>query len=950
MNRIQSSIKDIFNQSLNSVKHNICLKRCREIDEKYPNIREESYQFMIDLVKKIMVTDGHSYEVNNFLEFIAKLSTFLYFKHTTTTSSTSSTTTSSSSTLLYILMIDACKWTKSQSKDIRLRSCQLLRDILTILKTIKRLGQRLYDKITSVRVMAVLAIVHLQDAKDKDDNVTTMLLEVLENDSSSEVRKTIIQNMAITYRTLSSVIHRVRDSDPYIRKKTFNFLSKRVKLDLIDKVESRIFLIGGLLDSDDNVKKACQEMICDGWMEKLNNDFEKLLSLFDIERNAGVCERLLRCIFENGIYPTLDFNVNTLQSAQSIFCWRYYLDYLKNHRPTTEQNTGGLLVLEQELDRVTPNPNELLDNLQRFNVVDHSFILCQLFEIINQSDNPDPLFRDKCSSYFRDLLASLKVDIKVKRVILNTLRSLTIHTLTIISDFIEYAHPIFDKVEVHGLYSYILECLKLLHNDEIIQLSIRCASLYFNLDTENKCRSDWNIILLFIHQNSNINIKIEAIATCFDIILSKPSDNTVEFCQKFIKTVKTILNIDHQASNDLDPEYINIIFKGLCKLYYLNYWTDQDDFQMLVTHFFNPIKVPIAHNTFDEFVKTFVHISKANMFKFTDTFETVLIEYYHLYQDYNSPDDKKKTIQNIVNYYVSTIKPKHKLQEPVVAEIMLSLLIKMLKLIIYFTKHGNTLILCETVKYFYVPDDQSILPRLKAFTMIAMERSKKNKKSMTLLQHLQKDIESKCPNAPSDDDLHTARNQVKSFSKHSNKYIDKRSVEEDEDDDDNDQDDQSDEDDDSNESIDVDVLEPDVSADSIEEIEISDDDDDDYIKKATDISYIIIEDDDDSAEVKEPEEPKPTVYVKKEVKKEPKEENKERDTSSRVTNRDKESKLTTTKHQHRDRVKEKEKEKERGRERDKEQESNDHNHQKDKEFNIEERPQKKQKTNCIIIV
>lgn len=67
---------------------------------------------------------------------------------------------------------------------------------------------RLHDKFPAVRVQAVAAISRLQDPADPECTVIATYLKLMSTDSSAEVRKAVLLNIAISTQTLEGVIGR----------------------------------------------------------------------------------------------------------------------------------------------------------------------------------------------------------------------------------------------------------------------------------------------------------------------------------------------------------------------------------------------------------------------------------------------------------------------------------------------------------------------------------------------------------------------------------------------------------------------------------------------------------------------------------------------------------------------------------------------------------------------
>mgnify|MGYP002259971622 CR=1 FL=1 len=65
---------------------------------------------------------------------------------------------------------------------------------------------RLHDKIPAVRVQAVAAVSRLQDPGDTECPVISTYLSLMSTDSSAEVRRAVLLNIAISAQTLEAII------------------------------------------------------------------------------------------------------------------------------------------------------------------------------------------------------------------------------------------------------------------------------------------------------------------------------------------------------------------------------------------------------------------------------------------------------------------------------------------------------------------------------------------------------------------------------------------------------------------------------------------------------------------------------------------------------------------------------------------------------------------------
>ncbi|KAK3897797.1 hypothetical protein C8A05DRAFT_47697 [Staphylotrichum tortipilum] len=182
----------------------------------------------------------------------------------------------------------------AKDKFVRYRSTQLISHIINSLDAIDddlfqklRAGllRRIRDKEAMVRAQAVLGLGRLagnqMDAEprsdDSDDNdaagtgssgLLEKLLEVLQNDPSADVRRSLLVNLPILPATLPFLLERARDQDAATRRAVYARLLpalgdfRHLSLSMREKL-----LRWGLRDRDENVRKAAARLFRERWIE-----------------------------------------------------------------------------------------------------------------------------------------------------------------------------------------------------------------------------------------------------------------------------------------------------------------------------------------------------------------------------------------------------------------------------------------------------------------------------------------------------------------------------------------------------------------------------------------------------------------------------------------------------------------------------------------------------------
>ena len=109
----------------------------------------------------------------------------------------------------------------AKDKAVRFRVCQLINKLLNNMgddavidddlaeRIFESMLIRLHDKFPAVRVQAVAAISRLQDPSDPECIVISTYLKLMSNDSSVEVRRAVLLNVALTSQTLEGIIGKI---------------------------------------------------------------------------------------------------------------------------------------------------------------------------------------------------------------------------------------------------------------------------------------------------------------------------------------------------------------------------------------------------------------------------------------------------------------------------------------------------------------------------------------------------------------------------------------------------------------------------------------------------------------------------------------------------------------------------------------------------------------------
>ena len=337
-----------------------------------------------------------------------------------------------------------------------------------------RLGllKRLRDKESNVRVQAVCGLGRLagdsespQDPDDSDDDtaggVLDRLLDVLQNDPSAEVRRSLLLNLQFAPATLPFLLERARDVDATIRRALYSrLLPALADFRHLSLTHREKLLRWGLRDRDDSVRKATGKLFSERWIEDCARPRDAEGEPEDLKpgqqlsgpSSEGLCELLERIdvvnagndggialdamqefwqrrpdyreslIFDEAYWKNL--------TTESAFVARTFNDFCRQD--------GASEALEEKLPEVTrlaflvqTNINSLVEHVQQIALqedaeedsVQQEFIVQQLLQIALTVDYSDEVGRRTMFSLMREALALAELPEETTRLVVEVLRS-----------------------------------------------------------------------------------------------------------------------------------------------------------------------------------------------------------------------------------------------------------------------------------------------------------------------------------------------------------------------------------------------------------------------------------------------------------------------------------------------------------------------------------------------
>jgi condensin complex subunit 3 len=377
----------------------------------------------------------------------------------------------------------------AKEKFVRYRSTQLISHVISSLEAIDDdlfqllrhgLLKRIHDKEAMVRVQAVLGLGRLAgneadgEADDSDDDnsgagLLEKLLDVLQNDPSADVRRSLLVNLPILPNTLPFLLERARDQDPATRRALYSRLLpalgdfRHLSLSMREKL-----LRWGLRDRDENVRKAAGKLFRERWIEDCAGtaqaeegqegdaatgevkppSFDGLLEL--LERidvvNSGV-ENGVALEAMKGFWEgrpdyrdavTFDDNFWDTLTAESVFMSRSFNDFCLNEgngkfEALVEEKMPEvtklafyleryIAVLVEALKRVAAQ--EPSEDEEEEDTVEQEFVVEQLLHIAKTLDYSDEVGRRKMFALLRQSLSIPDLPEEVTKLTVEVLRGI----------------------------------------------------------------------------------------------------------------------------------------------------------------------------------------------------------------------------------------------------------------------------------------------------------------------------------------------------------------------------------------------------------------------------------------------------------------------------------------------------------------------------------------------
>ncbi|KAL8835692.1 MAG: hypothetical protein Q9170_003231 [Blastenia crenularia] len=372
----------------------------------------------------------------------------------------------------------------SKEKIVRYRATQLVAHIINSLDSVDdeyyqliRMGllNRLRDKEPMIRVQAVHGLGRLagnetdEDQADSDsDNedasgLLKKLLGVLQNDSSADVRRSLLLNLPLTPTTLPFLLERARDVDSAIRRALYSRLLpalgdfRHLSLSVREKL-----LRWGLRDRDESVRKAAGRLFRERWIEDCAGSLRptdasapeqtaapsldgllELLERIDVVNSAaghGTATEAMKGFWLGRLdyRDAISFDDTFWDSLtpESIFVARSFNDFCRDREdgkferlaeermPEVTRLTFILQRYSNDLINCVRYNNVLGEGEQEEDTAEKEFIVEQLLHIANALDYTDEIGRRKMFALLRETLSIAELPEEITRLVVDVLRGI----------------------------------------------------------------------------------------------------------------------------------------------------------------------------------------------------------------------------------------------------------------------------------------------------------------------------------------------------------------------------------------------------------------------------------------------------------------------------------------------------------------------------------------------
>ncbi|KAJ3380024.1 hypothetical protein HDU84_006239 [Entophlyctis sp. JEL0112] len=432
--------------------------------------------------------------------------------------------------------------------------------------------QRSRDKDTHVRIQASLALTRFQGPSDDiDEEIVSILVELMSADPSPEVRKALLWNIEVSSESLLPLLQRAADVDGGVRRMVYlKFAACLPDMMQIPR-EVRVALLDlGFRDRDPGVRKKCRAMVCDKWWKSREWDVLEFLREIDITSPSAV-DTLTELLAANCV--DVDFVSEKLWgeqiSPEFVFFAFVYVKHLSE------------IQAEDKIHEILPSLSEMADTISKFNSMIKSppssesvpvieFITTKLLQIVAHHDFSDEMGRRRITRVLKDGCEGIRssaVEFDAKFSSGSNFLYLRI-VVDAVCDIDDSSEPSKFGENMDSDLQRLLTAMQCL---EIIRALFERIEKKFAIENMN--------LFLHTYESDNNDGKKVALQIIFDLVMVHGAD--VLEMDALVYVTKHSLELD-------ELELVTLAVEGAAKLHIMKFLSDAEILEALLILYFHP--------------------------------------------------------------------------------------------------------------------------------------------------------------------------------------------------------------------------------------------------------------------------------------------------------------------------------------------------------------------------
>lgn len=311
-----------------------------------------------------------------------------------------------------------------------------------------KLIERTRDKEAAVRVQAVISLSKFQVPEEGEDEVESLIANIMRSDPSADVRKAALANIEINQNTIPYVVERIRDVDARVRRYVFGHPMQAIGDCRVFSISDREQILSwGLNDRDASVQRACANMLSAYWIRQCNDNIIEFLTRLDVTTST-VAEKVLQTFFDRHAFIDVDFDENywnNLTAETALFA-RVYIENAIEKQLTLDDREV-IPEVSRHASRIQNYFNKLASGEENEEqVISMEYICVQLLKIACSLDFSDEAGRRNLFNLLRSILLTRNiVDTHIQHIA-ELMKKLSINERDYIRVFMEIASEILDQI------------------------------------------------------------------------------------------------------------------------------------------------------------------------------------------------------------------------------------------------------------------------------------------------------------------------------------------------------------------------------------------------------------------------------------------------------------------------------------------------------------------------